>query len=107
MKCINSCEVLLFISLNYVLIEGKLFFASDYGAYSDDNIDDTYGIQMAVNEAIKHGFRSQVIFGAGIYNLSSKIAIDGANNLTVTGQGMDKTTLLGSNPVEIFSIYKC
>ena len=82
-------------------------FVSDYGAYPDDNIDDTAGIQLAVDAAISSGVKSTVVFGLGTYNLSSAIQLYLANNLTVTGQGIDKTFLIGNAPTSIFTIQSC
>ncbi len=93
--------------MNYFSIKGERFLVSDYGAYPNDNFDDTNGIQLAINQAINHGLNSEIIFGFGIYNISSTILIHYANNLTVAGQGMDKTFLIGCNPIEIFSVYQC
>ncbi|CAF1467412.1 unnamed protein product [Rotaria sordida] len=65
------------------------------------------GIQLAVSEAIKSGLHNSVVFGFGTYNLSSEIIVSYANNLTVIGQGIDKTFLIGNSPSSIFSIKSC
>lgn len=96
----------LFIStivlIKYLSIEGKTFFVDDYGAHSDDSIDDSNAIQLAVNEAISDGTVNDIVFGYGIYTISSTIEIDNATNLTITGQGIDQTFLVGSNQIGIF-----
>jgi hypothetical protein len=91
----------------YSSIEGKTFFVSDYGAYPDDDLDDTNGIQLAINEAIKYGLVSDIIFGYGIYAISSTISISNATNLTIKGEGIDQTFLIGYNQIAIFYILYC
>ncbi|CAF3308616.1 unnamed protein product [Rotaria sp. Silwood2] len=95
------------ISIQYFYVTRLTFSVSKYGAYPNDNLDDTYGIQLAVSEAIKSGLHNSVVFGFGTYNLSSEIIISYANNLTVIGQGIDKTFLIGNSPSSIFSIKSC
>lgn len=107
MKFIYKYSILIILSIQYLSIEGKTFFVSDYGAYPDDNLDDTNGIQLAINKAINSGLISDIVFGYGIYTISSTILILNATNLTVTGQGIDKTFLISSNPVSIFFIQYC
>ena len=89
--------------MSYPSIEGKTFFVSDYGAHPDDNIDDTDGIQLAINEAIHSESVSDIVFGYGIYAISSTIVIINATNLTIIGAGVDNTFLIGYNEVTIFS----
>ncbi|CAF4072671.1 unnamed protein product [Adineta steineri] len=107
MKLIYSWFVLIILSINFVSIRGKTFFVSDYNAYPNDDLDDTHGIQLAINEAIKYGLVSDIIFGYGVYTISSTIAISNAINLTITGQGMDETFLIGSYQITIFTAYSC
>jgi hypothetical protein len=103
------CIWLIFIPLctNCLLGEGKIFHVSDYGAYPNDQIDDTEAIQAAVNAAINYTFDGTISFGSGIYNLSSPILITSANNLTITGQGMDQTFLVGNVPMTLFFAQYC
>jgi len=77
------------LCINCLLIQGKIFHVSTFGAYSNDNIDDSNGIQLAINAAIYYGLNSTVIFGYGIYNLSDTISLPNATNLTIQGQGID------------------
>ncbi|UJR12269.1 hypothetical protein I4U23_016446 [Adineta vaga] len=100
---------LTFISLciKCLSIRGEIFYVSTFGAFSDDNIDDTTGIQLTIKTAINYGPNNIVIFGFGIYNLSSSIIISNATNLTVQGQGIDQTFLIGNLPLEIFSVQNC
>ena len=104
-------KLLFLITLNiYYLIlpvRTKTFSVSDYGAYSNDNIDDSKAIQETMDAAINYGFTSTVSFGSGIYNLSSTIQIMNATNLTITGQGMDQTILIGNQPMILFSAGYC
>jgi hypothetical protein len=103
------CEWLLLslLSIQYLSIRGLRFSVSNYGAYPNDNLDDTNGIQLAINEAIRSGSDNDIVFGFGTYNLSSAIIISYANNLTVTGQGIDKTFLIGNSQSSIFSLESC
>jgi hypothetical protein len=103
MKLISGWLILTILSMKYQSIQGKTFFVSDYGAYPNDDLDDTNGIQTAVNDAIKYGSFSEIDFGYGIYEISSTISIENATNLTVKGQGVDQTFLIGQNPITIFS----
>jgi hypothetical protein len=100
---------LIFIALfiKCLSIQGEIFYVSNFGAYPNDNIDDSHGIQLAVNTAISSGLNSTVIFGSGTYNLSSTINVTNAINLTITGQGMDQTLLVGNNPLFIFFAEYC
>jgi hypothetical protein len=108
MKLLYEWFVLMIISMKYTFIQGKTyFFVSDYGAYPDDDIDDTNAIQLAINEAINYGLDTDVVFGYGIYAISSTIFIFNANNLTITGQGIDQTFLIGYNQGSIFSVHSC
>ncbi len=95
------------IFMKYFSVKGKIFFVSDYGAYPNDHLDDTNGIQLAINQAINYGLNSGIIFGFGIYNTSSTISISNATNFTITGQGIDQTFLIGSNPASMFFAQYC
>jgi hypothetical protein len=75
--------ILMFLSMKYQSIRGKIFFVSDYGAYPDDDLDNTNAIQLAINQAISYGLESEIVFGYCIYAMSSTILIDNANNLTI------------------------
>jgi hypothetical protein len=103
------CEYLsfTFLSILYSYATGSTISVSNYGAFPNDNLDDTNGIQSAINEAINSGLKTTIEFGFGIYNLSSAIAISSANNLTITGQGIDQTFLIGNVPTSIFTIQSC
>ena len=104
-------KLLLFIIVNihclFPSIRAKTFFVSNYGAYSNDNIDDSKAIQETIQAAINYGFSSTISFGSGIYNLSSTIQITNATNLTITGQGMDQTILIGNKPMTLFAVEYC
>jgi hypothetical protein len=107
MKLVYGWFILLILSMMYSSTEGRIFYVSDYGAYPDDNLDDTNGIQLAINEAINSGSVSDIIFGYGIYGISSTILISNATDFTITGEGIDKTFLIGYNEVTIFSAQYC
>jgi hypothetical protein len=83
-------------------ITGKIFYVSSFGAYPNDNIDDSKEIQLAVNTAIRSGLNSTISFGYGTYNLSATINITNATNLTIAGQGIGQTLLVGNSPITIF-----
>jgi len=104
-------RLLFLITLNiqylFLPVRARTFFVSDYGAYSNDNIDDSKAIQATINAAINYGFTSTISFGSGIYNLSSTIVITNATNLTITGQGMDQTILIGNKPMTLFWAAYC
>jgi hypothetical protein len=93
--------------MKHLSIERKTFFVSDYGAYPDDDLDDTNGIQLATNEAINYGLVSDIVFGYGIYTISSTILVLNATNLTITGQGIDQIFLIGYNQVSIIFAQFC
>jgi hypothetical protein len=99
--------ILFLASFHISSIEGNIFHVSTYGAYPDDKIDDTNAIQTTIDMAIKYGSNSVVIFGSGTYTLSAVISIVEAVNLTITGQGMHQTLLLGTIPASIFEPYSC
>jgi len=95
--------ILSILCLQYILIQGKTFFVSDYGAYPKDEIDDANSIQFAIDLAINYGMNSSVIFGYGTCYLSSTLMILNSTNLTITGQGINQTLLVGTAPISIFS----
>jgi len=86
MRFIQKWFILIIIFRNYFFVAGEIFFISDYGAYPDDNHNNTNGIQLAIHQAINHDLNNEIIFGVGIYNISSTIFIYNANNLTLAGQ---------------------
>ncbi len=95
MNLIYGCFILMILSMEYLSTRGKTFWVSDYGAYPDDDLDDTIAIQSAINDAIDYKLMSDIVFGYGIYAISSSISIYNAANLTITGQGIDQTFLIG------------
>jgi len=94
--------IVIVLCVKCLLIQGKNFYVSNFGAYPNDNIDDTREIQSAINTAINYGLNSTVIFGYGTYNLSAPITVVDAINLTIQGQGIDQTFLIGNVPITIF-----
>ncbi len=107
MKFVYYWLILIILGMKCLSIEGKIFFVSDYGAYPNDNIDDTKGIQLTVAAAISYRLNTTIAFGYGTDNLSSTIAITNATNLTITGQGMDQTYLVGHVPMMTFFAQYC
>jgi hypothetical protein len=104
---VRRLSVIIILCVQCVLSSGKIFHVSDYGAYPNDSIDDTKGIQAAVDAAINYRFTTTISFGSGTYNLSSTIFIINATNLTITGQGMDQTFLVGNVPMALFFAQYC
>jgi hypothetical protein len=107
MKSISYYFLSILLLNKYSNVIGLIYSVSQYGSYPNDNLDDTKGIQLAVNEAINSGLNNSIIFGYGIYNLSSEIMILNATNLTISGQGIDKTYLIGNSPSSIFLVEFC
>jgi hypothetical protein len=105
MKLIYLC--LIFDICIISSIHGRTFYVSTYGAYPDDNIDDTNAIQTTIDMAIKYRSNAVIVFGSGTYTLSAPITVTSATNLTITGQGMQQTLLLGTVPTSIFLLYSC
>lgn len=87
--------------------ERRIFHVSDFDAYPNDYLDDTQGIQAAIDAAITSKFKATISFGYGIYNLSSTIVITNATDLIVTGQGMSETFLVGNKPMGLFFAQYC
>ena len=87
--------------------DGAIFHVSSFGAYSDDNMDDTRAIQSTVDTAISYGANNTIILGIGTYYLLSTIAIYNATNLTIQGQGMNQTLLIGTTPTSVFYSKYC
>ena len=93
------------IQCSYVL--GTTFSIFTFGAFPNDNTDDTSAVQRAVNKAIEVGSSNAIKFQSGTYNFKSAIRISNANNLTIMGQGMDQTLLLGNAPAAMFQPLNC
>jgi hypothetical protein len=93
--------------MKFLFIEAKTFYVSDFGAYTKDDIDDFNGIQSAITSVIDDGKNNSVVFGYGTYYLASTITLLNATNLTVTGQGIDQTLLIGTAPISIFFAKYC
>ena len=83
----------------------------DYGATGDGVTDDTHAIQQALDAAAAYGSyevnvpqqRPPVHFPAGAY-LVTALTIDGANNVTVKGDGRGATTILCHGAGPVFSL---
>lgn len=89
---------------NQQQIEGKIFSVADYGAYPNDDLDDTHAIQLAINDAIHSGLSAEIDFGLGVYVISSTIDIENAMDLTVKGQGIDRTFLIANDSIAVFVV---
>ena len=107
MEFIHRWLILLFVSFQYSSIHGRTFSVSTNGAYPDDHIDDADAIQATINMAVQDGSNNVVVFGSGTYTLSAAISVVDAVNLTITGQGMQQTLLLGTIPTPVFLLRYC
>jgi hypothetical protein len=67
MKVFCKWLLLCLISIQYSYITELTFYVSHYGAYPNDNLDDTKEIQLAINETIRSGPSDDVVFGLGTY----------------------------------------
>ncbi len=83
-------------------IRGEVFYVANFGADPNDKIDDTLSIPITVDTAMSHGANNIVIFGLGTYYLLSPVEILNATNLTIQGQEMDQTLLIGTASISIF-----
>ena len=107
MQSISNWLAFTTVLIECLSIDGEIFHVADFGAHPNDNIDDSAAIQSIINTAIDSEFGSTVIFGYGIYNFSSSIFISDAVNLTIQGQGIDQTFLVGNLPIRMFWIESC
>ena len=99
---------ILFITLIQCFnLEGLTFDVTTYGAYPNDGIDDSNATQIAIHLASTNGSNNIVLFQSGTYDFSSLVYIYSAVNLTVMGQGMQQTLLLGHAPTTIFVMMNC
>lgn len=72
---ITNRILVLTLYIKCLLIQGEAFHVSDFGAYSNDDIDDSKSIQLTINTAISSGLNSTAVFGYGTYNLSSTVYV--------------------------------
>ena len=78
--------LLIFASLSALPLSQSLpFLPSTFGAFPDDGVDDTAGLQATIDAAIKSGPLATVQLMNGTYDLSAALNINGAASLTVTG----------------------
>jgi hypothetical protein len=107
MKFIAEWFILLTVSIQLSCIGGMTFSVATYDAYPNDKIDDTNEVQLAINMAIANGSNNIVVFLSGTYNFTSALSISNAVNLTIMGQGMQQTLLVGNSPTEMFHLFNC
>ncbi|CAF1469478.1 unnamed protein product [Rotaria sp. Silwood1] len=107
MKSASYWFIAMMIFIQWSCIAGAMFSVFTYGAFPDDNIDDTSAVQSAINNAIANGTNNIVVFQSGTYNFTSPISIYNAVNLTVMGQGMQQTLLVGNLPVAMLKPLNC
>ncbi|CAF1074126.1 unnamed protein product [Rotaria sordida] len=107
MKSASYWFIAIMVLIQWSHIDGIMFSVSMYGAFPNDNIDDTFAVQSAINNAIANGPNNIVVFQSGTYNFTSPISIYNAVNLTVMGQGMQQTLLVGNSPVAMLKPLNC
>jgi hypothetical protein len=99
--------VFIIILLSFETIKGKTIRISDYGAYPNDNIDDTSVIQSAIDDIVEDGSITIMDFGPGTYDINATIGITQKTNLIIKGQGTDQTLLLGHFEGVMLFIREC
>lgn len=96
--------MLMIIILTFSSVSGRIFHVSDFNA---DHRDRSQGIQSAINAAISDGPNNIVKFGYGTYNITQTISITNGTNLTVQGEGMGETFLIGTSKMFLFFAQYC
>lgn len=104
MGFIHGCYIIFIVSIQVSYLEGRVYNVSTYGAYPNDNNDDSSAVQSAINAAIWNGANNYVQFQAGTYDFTSTINIYAANGLTILGQCTQQTLLLVHSPISLFQI---
>lgn len=87
--------VLTMMSMIFSRVIGKIFHVSDH-------IDATQQIQSTIDAAISDGPNNIVKFGYGTYNITQTIYINNGTNLTVQGEGIGETFLIGTSKMFLF-----
>ena len=64
---------------------GLSFSPSTFGAFPNDGVDDTAGLQAAIDAAIASGPLATVHLSNGTYDLSAALQINAATSFTLTG----------------------
>jgi len=98
--------IIFIVLIPFLGVEGLTYSVSTYGAYPNDNIDDTSATANAIYAATASGSNNVVLFQSGTYDFSSTIYIYNATGLTVMGQGI-QTLLLVHSPIVLFQMYYC
>ncbi len=107
MKFTCGWFVVIMMSMGCISVTGKTFHVSDFGAQSNDNVDDSKRIQSAIDAAIRDGPNNIVTFGNGTYNISTTIGISNGTNLTIEGEGIGQTLLVGTSKMFLFFAQYC
>lgn len=107
MRLLHAYFVLFIVLIQCFNVEGLTYDVTTYGAYPNDGIDDSNATQIAIHLASTNGPNNLVLFQLGTYDFSSLVYIYSAVNLTVMGQGMEQTLLLGRAPTNIFVMINC
>ena len=102
MMSVNGWPVMMIMTFSFV--SGKIFHVSDF---STDPLDRSRGIQSAIDAAISDGPNNIVKFGYGTYNITQTIAITNGTNLTVQGEGIGETFLIGTSKMFLFFAQYC
>jgi hypothetical protein len=104
MGFLHGFHIIFIVSIQIFYLEGRTYNVSTYGAYPNDNNDDSSAVQHAINAAISNGANNYVQFQAGTYDFTSTINIYGAVGLTVLGQCTQQTLLLVHSPIVLLQI---
>jgi hypothetical protein len=104
MGFLHGFHIIFIVSIQIFYLEGRTYNVSTYGAYPNDNNDDSSAVQHAINAAISNGANNYVQFQAGTYDFTSIINIYGAVGLTVLGQCTQQTLLLVHSPIVLLQI---
>lgn len=86
------------MSMRVVSVMSKTFHVSNFH---------TDHIQATINAAINDGPNNIVKFGYGTYNITQTIYINNGTNLTVQGEGIGETFLIGTSKMFLFFAQYC
>lgn len=87
----------------YSPVSGFEFSVLPFGANPNDKTDDSVAIQWAIDTVIKNGSNNIIVFPAGTYDIILPLDLSSSINLTVMGQGIRETLLLGQSQRSIFT----
>ena len=104
MQFMSGWLVLVVMNFGCILVAGKIFHVQNSG---DGHTDVSEQIQSIINAAIQDGPGNIVQFGNGTYNITQTISITNGTNLTVQGEGIGQTLLVGMSKMFLFYTQYC